>query len=401
MLSNKIWRYFFSLAAVNYFRGGFLICLAWSSTLDSANASKTGLVFLISSLLGFILNPFSGVITDGKKRANLVYLAQIFNALACVTIIFAVEYSQPKLVVLLIAVVFNAIGSSLLSGSMDAILQTLTQLSERRRVGSLASVIRQASLIVSAGGTGLSIDFFGFKAALFILMAFNLLIIVLVKTLNLSEKSEVLTTASDFYLKLKEGGRYVFSTPLVLFVFLAIITAFSFGQIVNVLLAPFIKVERGLPGGVYGSMDSLWSIGGVIASFLAYKISLKRKIKKPIILSFFIMSMSMFVFHLQPLLWPCYIAVGIAGAAFSIVKVILDGMLLEICPDDVIGRVRSNIQSGISAGGCIIFLITSLLGSLSPSLLFMIFGGAMFIFSILLFSLFKIPGFTQEKSTIF
>lgn len=387
------------LAGIN--RGLFIVCIAWTMLIVSDSTASVGLVFVVIHLINIFLGPVVGTIVDRIERRALVILGQCLMVLSfsipLVLKLSAVEISATHLLVM---AAITGLGSLTMAGALDAILQHVVSTENRARTIAFAGAIRQLAMVLGAGLGGYVTHLFAPEWS----FAFGAAIAIGVILLSVFLPSAIAGGAApkrpSFWRGTLDGIRMMQGDKTI--AMLAGVTAlcFSTGQLTNVLLPGFIKFDLGAGSDLYGLADAAWSVGGVLAALLVAQVMSVRKsaLFWPSFMTI-MLGISTVLFSMTTSLIGIVTLHAAMGACFSAGKVLADGKVLEVCPNDYVGRVRSNQQSLISVFGVVMYLSPTLLGMSSSKSLYQLWGAvvAMIAIGTLFFSL-KLSKTTPETT---
>lgn len=383
-MPNQLGFYYAALALTNVTRGACIVAQAWSGALVGAGLAGVGQIFVVSHAVIILFGPFVGVMIDRYSRRHLAIIGQLL--IGCATLIpwLWVSAGWP---LSLWALVFVAAGSSLgyvvMSGALDAIQQAVGERKDQKRISAMAGSIRQGFMIAGSGIAGLGIHYLSPAAAylfcsLFCVIAAGLIYFLPDARVNAARRGTVLT-------EVVVGLRELNAMPSVLRIGLLTAIGFSVGQLSNVLLPNFVRDELGGDSRLFGIVDALWSVGGVLSPLLLARFIGFHRLSNVEYWSAILLGL------VTALVWSVerpaslMIAYFFLGALFSITKVVCDGRVLEICAEEVVGRVRTHIQSLISVVGLFIFLSPSILPIRTASASYLMWGSLVALFAVALF----------------
>ncbi len=373
MRPGQLGFYYAALALTNVTRGACIVAQAWSAALVGAGLAGVGQIFVVSHAVIILCGPVVGVMIDRYSRRHLAIIGQLL--IGCATLIpwLWVSAGWP---LSLWALVFVAAGSSLgyvvMSGALDAIQQAVGERKDQPRISAVAGSIRQGFMIAGSGIAGLGIHYLSPAAAylfcsLFCVIAAGLIYFLPDARVNAVRRGTVLTEVAI-------GLRELNAMPAVLRIGLLTAIGFSVGQLSNVLLPNFVRDELGGDSRLFGIVDALWSVGGVLSPLLLARFIGLHRLSNVEYWSAILLGL------VTALVWSVerpttlMIAYFFLGCLFSVTKVVCDGRVLEICAEEVVGRVRTHIQSLISVVGLFIYLSPSILPIRTASASYLLWG---------------------------
>jgi hypothetical protein len=163
------------------------------------------------------------------------------------------------------------------------------------------------------------------------------------------------------------------------------IMVFSISNMLTLLLPLFIKNNLLGTSELYGYAESIWSTGALISSIaLTILLGSKFILVKWAIYCLLLLSS---IFTSIPLIHSSnslIVACFIMGTLFSITKILIEGHVLTICPNELICRVRNFTSTFTSLVGLIIFITPRFFIIENVTLYFLLYGGIMLTASIIL-----------------
>lgn len=349
----------------NLDRAFSMLVMAWITLEITNRLAAVGQIFVISHILYIVLGPGIGSAVDRLQRRHCIIAGQSIIALAS-AIPLAMWMTDVPLTFSALALVagITALGNLFNIGALDGLLQQLVPLQERRKVSAVVGGLRQAAMVAGVGVGGLALEAVGGTGAFLIMTVTSLLVAGAVYLLPKHAGTAKRPAGYAAYARdVKEGFKYSLAAPGVAVLGLTTALAFSAGQLGNALLPAFVRDEIGGGSVLFGIVDAAWSVGGITAAF-AVNFFLQRhegRYSEYVLLSALGASMVALAFAYQPL---TVIVLHLSmGAAFSACKVLCDGLLLQRCREDFMGRVRINIQMLTSALGIAMYISPTLLQS--------------------------------------
>ena len=270
-----------------------------------------------------------------------------------------------------------ALGHLVMSGALDAIQQALGARAEQTRISAVAGSIRQGFMIAGSGLAGLGIHYLTPAGAYLFCAICSLGAAILIWWLPDARVTSA--RMENLASEMMSGIRELSAMPVVLRIGLLTAIGFSVGQLSNVLLPSFVRDDLGGDARLFGIVDALWSVGGVAAALAAARFLRAYKLAHiefhaAILLG--LVTMSLWVVTHPVVLMIAYF---LLGSLFSISRVVCDGRILEICPEAVVGRVRTHIQSLISVAGLVIYLSPTLLPIESAATSYLVWGAVVMV----------------------
>ncbi len=368
--------FMFALICTSIQRGLIIVILAWSGLEVGGTVAATGQVFLLNHSMNVLLGPFFGVVSDKLDRKVSIVIGQGLTALAFLVPLILWSKNIPlTFLILLIIAFFARLGGLVSIGALDGLLQQLNAKDGLRRAAVIANGVRQGFMVAGAGAGGFLIHAFGIPGAF--LIASTLSIAVMICIANIEVNKPVLarkSNAAGVIESLVSGIRYMRTTPTLIPLALATSFAFSVGQLGNALLPGFVKIQLEEGSATYGLIDAMWSIGGVLAAFVASFIMFRHHQVRMEYVGLAALGACSMVMALSGTSLAAALTFGLMGLLFSVSKIAADSQLLVNCSERSIGRVRANIRFMTSILGIAIYSAPSFFPSRTSADLFMIWG---------------------------
>ena len=381
---------FFTCFGLSQFvRGLFIVCIAWSSLVIANDLAVVGLVFVSGHLVNVVFGPFSGAVLDRFNRLAILKYCQISICFFMSLPLF-ISFSglEIKIVFFYIIMCFVSISTLTMSSSFDAVFQLLVNVEDRRRLIAYNGTIGQGSMVIGAGLGGFLIHLFSFSVAFFIGSVICLIVLFLLSYISVNTTISRQSVKYNFFQDLVRGFSQMIKVPILVILSIIIALSFSMGQLVNALLPGFVRIELFGDSDLYGLADAAWSVGGVTAAFLVARVTtvISRFPSLPAIFLAALGGVSI-IFSFSTLPLEVVLYCFFLGALFSAAKVVSDGMVLEMCSNEFIGRVRVNQQVMISLIGICVYLTPALLDLRYASTIFYFWGAIIAVLGVILIPL--------------
>jgi len=236
---------------------------------ETGSALAVGLMLAATALPALVVGLIAGVFVDRYDRKKIMIVSCLLRAVLVASIPAAVAIN----INLLYFIVFiNAAIAQFFDPAQESVIPDVATDEELAAANSFLSISSFGSTAIGFAGAGLlaslaSIEFaFYFDAVTFLVSA-ALILFVTVRPIELEEDTSVRVVING----LREGFRYMTSTPILRNSFLSGVPQyFSFG-LWNVLLLPFAITVLGATEFEYGLQEGLTSVGFVVGSLFMAK----------------------------------------------------------------------------------------------------------------------------------
>ncbi|MDP9633032.1 UNVERIFIED_ORG: MFS family permease [Ensifer adhaerens] len=274
---------------------------------------------------------------------------------------------------LLLAVACAIAAAGLLQGgALDAIQKSIVAKDDIKRTNAIVNGLRQGAMIAGAGLGGLSLMWLPIHVSFAV--GCVLCVCVILCVLGLPDAHPSSSERKGYIAQMTEGYRFFLRQPELGRLAILIGLSVSVGQLSNMLLPVF--VQRELVGGseLYGVIDALWSIGGIVAAVIVARLLQRFSLGGFEYLSIIALGALSIAVSLA------FHSVSVAGLyflmgfAFSFAKILCDGRMIELADLDSIGRVRTHTQAVTSAFGLVVFSMPAITGLESVRFHFALWG---------------------------
>jgi len=356
-MTRQLSYFYVAMLFSSLFRGISIVTVAWGALEVSGSIAATGQIFVISHLINVVLGPGFGTLNDRMNRRVAVILGQTIVGLSTASpfVIWAAGIDL-QLWHLAVMAFVSAFGFLFSTGSLDGLLQSLVPAEKRPQAASLTNGIRQGAMVAGAGGGGYVIHLLGLPVAFLISGLLCFAVIFCIALLPPGQLPKKARGYAAFLGELRDGFGYFRQLPELKSLALASALCMSVGQLSNALLPGFIKTIAEGGSDLYGLVDAGWSVGGVSVAFLIGYLLRRYAMRggEYALLAGLGLTSALFSFLNAPIL--LVVVHGLMGAAFSGAKILADGRLLQICREDMMGRVRANVQMATSLMGIFVYL---------------------------------------------
>lgn len=231
----------------------------------TGSALSVGLMLMATSLPGLIFGLIAGVFVDRLDRRRIMIAAEVTRAIliALIPLLLTHGIGWMYLIVLLsstVAQFFNPAHESVLPDiATDEELAAANSLLSVSSYGAMGLGFAAAGFITSH--LAVEVAFF-IDALTFLVSAAVILLVRVPKTVP-----EGKATVGLVFRNLKEGGRFLWNSPVLRASFLIMIPVFASYGFQNTLVLPFTTRALGGTDFDYGLIEGLGLVGFVIAGF--------------------------------------------------------------------------------------------------------------------------------------
>lgn len=371
-------------------RGLYIIANAWIALQLGGSLASVGQIFFAGHIINVMLSPVSGIFIDSYNRKVIAILCNIglFFTLSLPYFLSLISEEFTFLILLLMTCT-SAVFQSPLAGANDGIVQEFIPKKKRPGFAAKLGAVRQSAMVIGAGIGGFVIHWAGDTYTFLFIAFISFFAAVLYSCLpEISSNKNVSSNSSESYFgKIKEGMSITLYNPTLLFLGVVIVMSFSGGQLSNAMLPALIEENWAGGSRLYGIVDAAWAIGGILASIVITSLLKVYPLKYMHFLSLGLLGIAAALFPYASEVWILVAAHGVMGVFFSCSVVLSDGKLLYACPEDMIGRVRTNIQAFQSLFGMCIYMIPTIFQGYAVENYYVVWGLFAIVIACLVFLL--------------
>ncbi len=324
--------------------------VAVSLWVYSATGSATAVSFAVSSMFigGLFVGLWAGVIVDRFDRKKILIVSDLVRGVLVALI--------PELMKLDIWLVYAdlaliSVATAFFRPAMFAIIPTVVSRRDILPANSFFSAMDTGADIMGPALAGILAFRYGYAPLLYFdALTFIISALCLVGT-STSIRSEAAGTSprQSMLAGISDGLRYVRRDRLQWQLFILIFPAYLVGSGLNALQTPLAKGVIGITDAEFGTFNSVWGIGFLVASLLVGWYGTRVKRSTLIVGGFFLGFASTAAMGLSSTLEMLFATAFAVGFANTLNYVGLTTLLMEQTPQAVIGRVMSTRQVALGA----------------------------------------------------
>lgn len=337
----------------------FMAAYAWEALRLSGAAGGPALGFTFLSLTTLCLGPFLGVWVD-RLGPRLAYRLSQGSAAGVMLVYCGVRGSGTgdTLVALFIWGVAVAAASAMSNPAVQGMAQTYSTPATATVIASRTGVGVALGFVFGYICGGRILDTFGITPLLLGCGLLQVAALVLMPSVQLAPRAT--NKRGGGLQELSAGMLYLFRTPALRNAAVAYVLCYTVFHTTTALLPSFARFALAVDAARFGVLRGSWSIGSAAGSLAltafwgARRLSPSAKFLPVTALGaalvFFAQSRSYQV---------AVLSIGVVGALHSLCRAFLDGVLIEVCDAEKMGRVRSNVNSLLSAMSLAVFAASS------------------------------------------
>ncbi|MBU7030991.1 MAG: MFS transporter, partial [Theionarchaea archaeon] len=319
------------------------------------SAFDVGKLMIFATIPTILFSPIAGVYVDRVDRRKLMIGADILRGILVLAIPFTTGLYQ-----IYILTFFISLLSRFFFPARTSLIPMLLKKELLLPANSIIQSTQLFSTIVGpAIGAGV-VAFIGYRLVFFIdsasffVSAFTILLIHVRKL-----ESPGGTTLNEVYHSMVEGFRYIRNSRPVLFIVLiwfGIMLAFGG---VNVLYVVFVKEVLGLTIEGIGFLETTSGVGMFLGAAMVGYVGRKIAHYSMILGGMFVLGSLLSIMALFPLVPVSFLSMFVIGLAVSFIQVPTYTKLQILLPEEITGRIFSNLSALIDTCSLISIAVLS------------------------------------------
>jgi MFS family permease len=340
---------------------GFGAAAAWEALRITDNAGAPALLFALASAAGLSSGPFLGAWVDrlGPRRAffasQMLAGAGVLVYAALRQLELATSYEW-----LVAVAIVNGLSGTFYSPAMHGLIQAFSTHGSTTTAASRTGLAVALGFVVGYGSGGFLLETIGL-AGLMVCCGVSFLcagaVVATVHVPTFKRKEGAPAEASGVL----HGIRYLLADRSLRDAAVAYALCYSVFHLVTALLAPFCKLVLHADASQFGLLRASWSGGSALGALLLTLFWGSRQLASSTrFLAVGALGALFAIFAQAPDYPSALLMIGVVGGMHSLCRAFLDGLLMQVCDRTVIGRVRSNVNSLLSAVSLTVFALSSL-----------------------------------------
>ena len=214
---------------------------------------------------------FAGAMVDRYDRKLMMMMSDLTAGVSTAAILILYAFGQLEIWHLYVATVVNGLGSSFQWPAYSAVISLLVPKEQLGRVNGMMSLLDVGPGVIAPFLAGILIGFLGAQSGVMFVMGIDVVtfIIAIIALLLIYVPQPPRTTtgheaAGNIWHEALYGFRYIFSRPSMLGLQLIPFSANLFASTAYAVLAPMILSRTDGNQVIYGTLQSVGAIGGIL-----------------------------------------------------------------------------------------------------------------------------------------
>ena len=370
--------------------------IIWYITLKTSSSLMLTISILCTYLPQAFISILSGALADRYNRKLLIILGDSITAVTTFVMFVIFLMGGHSFLTIFLACALRSIGSGIQNPVENAFLPSICPKENLARVNSLNSVLNSAIQLLSPGIGGVFLSTLGFSMTLIVDVITAIISIILLSIFikgepqTQCEKQPIDRTFVLLLRDFKQGICYLKEHDILgnMTVFYVV---FYFFMAVPAFLTP-ILVERSFGGDVWRltANEIFWSLGTLFGGIVMVFWGKCRKRLKTMALSSALFGFSIALLGVVSHFYVYLFVLTISGIFLPVFTTSNTLLIQENVPNEMLGRVFSNIQIVSSFATPVGIIIFGPLGDCFPIEYLLVFTGlCVFVVSYLIFRIDK------------
>ncbi|NBI31267.1 MFS transporter [Chengkuizengella marina] len=325
-----------------------MIAIPWMIVTGENGASTFGLISLLLTMMLFLIAPIIGNLIDQYSRKKLLLWSEMigFIVIGLFAFIGFVNggYATWQLVVLFAS---GMLYYSLFYPTMFAMNQEIFEPRQYKSLNGIMEIQGQLSSVIAGGVATLLIEAIDLYWILVIDASTYAIAFIILYTIPYLKKNQSTKTNSDasFWEKMREGYEYLKERPLLFLFLISAFIPFVIVMITNYVFPIYIESTLQAGGNVYGAHEMIFGVGALLAGITVPFLISKLGNVKIVLFGIFMFMLSMILTTIFPITTLFIIVSLFFGLANAGTRVARNTLMMEMIPNDKIGRVESLFRS--------------------------------------------------------
>jgi len=352
-----------------------MIAIPWYMINREGGEELYGYVTLVSTILLFMVSPYLGVLVDRYSRKKVILYCQVIGFFFMLPFalwsLFSGNIPTWQLVVLQIG------GSFYYTAQMPALFALCQEVFDRSHyhvLNSTMEVQNQFASMVSGGIASLLIERIHISALLLLnaltyLLGFLLFLLIPYQARHQLKKQQEISIWGE----MADGFRYLMTSPKLLLFLSCTLLPFIVVMVGNYLSPIYVMDTLQTNADVLGLANVAFAAGAILAGFVTAGIMKRWGTVAAIGFAFVLFTVSVMVIAFIPIISVFVMNRLFHGWGNAGTRVARNTLLMELIPNEVIGRVNSTLNGiGLALRIGMVTFFTQTLGSLGPAQAYML-----------------------------
>jgi len=381
---NPNFKWFFAANLVSHIGSGLtMIGVPWFLVNQDGGEQLLGIITLVTTLIGFFVSPYAGVLID---RFHRVKLHRGYDAFGFIFITglgvagwYIDEYSSLLLMVIfVVSILYNMFHYP----TIFAISQEVFSKKNFGKINSVMEVQGQAGTMLAGAVGAMIISSYGLKTILIIdgitfFVAFILYGLIQYEPVVKRDKNvKQPTMFADFV----EGWQFLKGKPMMLVFFLSASMPFIAVMGLNYILPIYIDNTLQQDGDVFAAFEMIFAAGAVLAGLTVNRLIKKLTPVRSIYFTISLFALAVFLTSVIPSVSLFLAMAVLMGWGNAGTRINMKTLQMNLIPTKLMGRVQSFIRAtGVGIRVLLIGGFTLSISTIGASMALLILSGILLL----------------------
>ena len=316
------------------------VALHWLVYEITGSALMLGVVGFASHI-PLLAAPLAGVILDRYSKNRVIIVTQILAMAQAFLLAYLVLSGQIEVWhIIVLSLVLGAINAFDVPGRQSFYVQLIDKKEDLQNAIALNSIIFHASQFIGPSIAGILIATYS-EGVAFLINGLSY-IPVIISLLLISVKFEAVSDKTGTFLsELKEGFKYISSSPPLKNILFLVAAISIMGWSYNILFPIFAKDVLGGDAKVFGFLTAASSIGAILSAFYAASRKNLDGANKRAVFFAGVFGAALIIFAVSKNLWLSIIAAGVVGLGSMLHNTSAISFYQNLLSEDKRGRSMS------------------------------------------------------------
>ncbi|NDI34079.1 MFS transporter [Chengkuizengella sediminis] len=343
---------FIKILAANIFSsigsGITMIAIPWMIVTRENGASTLGYVILLLTIILFLIAPFIGNLVDQLSRKKLLLCSEMIGFII-ISLFVIVGFINGSYTTWHLVILFSSgmLYDSVFYPTLFAMNQEIFDRSQYKVLNGMMEIQGQLSAVVAGGIASILIGKIELHWILImdaITYAVAFLILSTIPYIKTKYPSHEMIDTS-FRKKMREGYDYLKERPFLFLLLFSAFTPYIVIMITNYVFPIYIEATLQADGSIYGIHEMLYGIGALLAGMIIPVLIQRFGNIKILLAGILMFTLSMILTAIFPVIILFLILSIIFGLGHAITRITRNILMMEIIPNDKMGRVESLFRS--------------------------------------------------------
>jgi predicted MFS family arabinose efflux permease len=345
---NRSFLLYFLAETVSTFGSSMLfIGINWYVRQVSGTNTAVGAVLSLSIASGFLLFPLAGTVADRFPRRSTLLAMDLCRAALYLVFLVLGLLGRLDVRTTYLLVVLNGLGWAFHTPVARGFLQEILAREELVPGNAWVEMSLQAGAFISAGFTGIVLNFLGIRAVLAIAAGTYVISSLLLAAIRYTPLV-VQDAGERFFRQFSKGLGYLGARPRLLALGLLMQVPFVVVIVSNVVLPGYVENVLGAGAVAFGLADMSYGLAAFCSSLLLSLFAARLPRFQLVMALFVLVLAALGGLYLNRLAALAYVGLFLFGLGNTPLKILLTSTLMEIVDKQQFGRAMA-LWSGLSS----------------------------------------------------